>query len=259
MSDEREATEEVLRQVEVVTGKPVLVMAEPSLPVLATIRPAGALAPAHLLRYSPSAQASVDYLTCFQCGFLLRSAEADAAARFEVGPTFHGRKQVEHLMREHGRKPGRSPMPKDVRDGLRDRMYDGLILQLRSVPLGLRVDQWLLAEFPSLASKQQAITQRQLRENLATFSPEIRRFAPDKVFEANGAMNAAYAGFWGRAWSDPSQSSPYRAAALAGQGEALLDVWDATPSDPSHDRVLIEGWAAHLSIGDWFEFTSPPD
>jgi hypothetical protein len=67
----RAATRDVIKRVETTTGRPVLVQADPSLSVLATVKMARGTAPAHLVRFKPGSTAP-DYLVCFQCGFILR-------------------------------------------------------------------------------------------------------------------------------------------------------------------------------------------
>ena len=254
MTTPAQATDEVLRRVEAATGKSVLVMADPSLKVIATSRAATADAPAHLVRHHPSAQAAADYITCFQCGFILRSAETEPADRFDVGPTFRGRKAVEQLLRDHGRQPGATPLAKEMREPVRDQLLDGVIRQLRSVPIGLRIDAWLLAEYPVLAEQQRAMAQQQLEQGLTTLSPTVRKLAPTTIVRASAAMSAAFAAFWGRTWGDPVQVSPYRAAGFLEPGEELLSVFDSMPADPSHDRELIERWAERLELDGWLEF-----
>jgi hypothetical protein len=135
-------------------------------------------------------------------------------------------------------------------------MYDGLIRQLRSVPVGLRIDDWLRTEFPSLIPQQDALIDNQLRECLAALGPQIRRLAPARLFEANASMNAAFAAFWSDRRGDRLLSTPYRAAGLSERGEALLAVWQEVPADPTHDADLIGRWGHHLGLQGWYEFVA---
>jgi len=81
--------------------------------------------------------------------------------------------------------------------------------QLRSMPIGLRVDTWILRHYPELSNLQRSATLRQLRDNLAVLGPDIRKIAPARVYKASMAMNAAFALFWGREWGDPALLLPY--------------------------------------------------
>jgi hypothetical protein len=40
-----------------------------------------------------------------------------------------------------------------------DQLFDGLMTQLRSVPIGLRVDAWLAADYSELRELQQAFAE----------------------------------------------------------------------------------------------------
>jgi hypothetical protein len=246
-------TNELLDRVLAATGKPVLATAERSLAVMATSTAANSTAPAHLIRYNPTFQRAADYLICFQCGFLLRQNDVPRGERREVRPTWHGRKEVEKLLRGHGRQRGNATVPKEMRDHVRDQMYDGLIRQLRSVPVGLRIDEWLSTDFPAIVPQQRDMIDRQLRENLGALSPEIRRIAPTKVFAANVGMNAAFAAYWSDKWQDPTTVTPYEAAGFSNLGQELLAIWRDVAREPAHDYELIEGWGKHLGLSGWFE------
>jgi hypothetical protein len=65
----RAATRDVIKQVETITGRPVLVQADPSLSVLATVKMARGAAPAHLVRYKPGGNAPDCRFTVFRRRF----------------------------------------------------------------------------------------------------------------------------------------------------------------------------------------------
>lgn len=246
-------TEKVMQQVDDVTGLPVLVNADPSLKLIATSTIARGSAAAHLISFNPAVSASADYVICFQCGFILRTFSVPASERVDLQGTWRGRKDAEKLLADHLRGSKLS-LPKETKAYLRDQMFDGLLRQLRSVPIGLRVDSWIALEYPELADQQRTIIGRQLNENMAALSPEIRRFAPAKVFNANLAMNSAFAAYWARAWSDPPLLSPYRAMGSPGSGDLLLKSFDEIPDVPTSDRILMATWGDQLGLSGWCEF-----
>jgi hypothetical protein len=209
-------------------------------------------APAHVITYNPTT-AHPDYAICCQCGGILRIWAIPEGQRFDVATTYWGRKETEKLVTEQLRLAGMSPS-KAMRLQVTDQVYNGLIRQLRSVPLGLRIDTWLSRECPGLAEQQRAMIARQLQDNLAVFGSEIRKLAPPKVYEANMAMNAAFAAYWSRLWSDPTLISPYTISGHLPAGQALLKILDETPDDPLHDRELIDGWGRSLGLETWFQF-----
>ena len=63
---------QALADLEEATGKPVLVMEEPELNVLATIRKAGPADASHLLRIKGNRDRQADYLIVYECRMALR-------------------------------------------------------------------------------------------------------------------------------------------------------------------------------------------
>jgi len=248
----QEITESVLRQVEQVTGVPVIVNSDPALPLLASMKMARGTAPAHVISYNPRTT-NVDYAVCYQCGFILRVAATPKDQRFDVAGTYRGRKDTEKAVTEHFQQTGRS-IPKERREQFRDQIYDGLIRQLRSVPVGLRVDAWLGQEYPGLIDQQRAMISRQLQDNNVVLGPDIRAATPAKVYTANVTMNAAFAAYWSRKWSDPAFVTPYTVSGFSSAGQELLRIFDETPDAPTQDRELIRAWGQHLGLNGWFEF-----
>jgi hypothetical protein len=247
----REEAQAAVRAVEEATGIPVLVTDDPSLRTMATIKPAKKGAPAHLLRYNPKFAALADYLIAFQCGFALRLFLAPDASRFELGGTDQGRQTAGRLLDEHLKKSGLKLPPQAV-TGLRDQLYDGLMLQLRSMPVGLRVDAWVRKEYPGLHEQQLDAARRQLAENQQALSPQVKQVAPKLIYEASVSMSAALAAFWGRTLTDPSVVVPYRVAGLLARGENLLRLADEIPDDAENDKRLVEAWGEQIGVTGWF-------
>ena len=150
----REEAQAAVRAVEEATGIPVLVTDDPSLRTMAALKPARKGAPAHLVEYNPKFKAVADYLIAFQCGFALRLFLAPEASRYELAGTDEGRKSAERLLDEH-LKRGSMRLPPPVVRGLRNQLFDGLMVQLRSIPVTLRVDAWVRKEYPDLHGQQE--------------------------------------------------------------------------------------------------------
>jgi hypothetical protein len=248
MRDEARAA---VRALEDLTGIPVLVTADASLTTMATIKPAKAGAPAHILRYHPKFAALADYLIALQCGFALRLFPAPGTAPFELSGTEGGRReagrQLDDLLTKAGLK-----LPPAAAEGLRDRLFEGLLAQLRSMPVGLRVDARIRSEFPGLRGQQDEAARIQLAENQQALDPEARRIVPGMIGAASLGMNAAFAQFWGRTLADPTLAVPYRVAGYQALGEQLLRIADDIPDDPADDGRLIESWGDRLGIASWF-------
>jgi len=211
-------------------------------------------ASAHTISYKLSPGTQPDYLIACQCGFILRHFAPPPDQRFDLAAAKTGRDIVGRLLSDPGGPPSKLKLPPSARERLRDQLFDGLMLQLRSIPVGLRVDAWILDTYPDLAPLQRISVLQQLQENQAALGPDVRKIAPRKIYGASVAMNAAFAAFWTRAFDDLALSLPYRTAGYEKTGRELLKLFDESPTEPSHDRDLIDVWGNHLSLSSWYQW-----
>ncbi len=256
----REVTRAVISLVENVSGCPVVVSEDASLKTVAASRVARGTNKIHLISFNPSGVGEPDYLICYQCGFILRLFGTPAAERFDLAGTVVGRQIVFQLLAAPDGPGMKSNLPAESISALSNHLFDGLMTQLRSIPIGLRVDSWIMREYPELCELQQNSAMQQLQENLQVLGPEFKKIAPTTVLKANLTMNAAIAEFWARHRSDPRLSLPYKAAGFAKAGEELLRALDEGPADPSADCQLIDLWSRQLGLTGWYQWVpyNPP-
>jgi hypothetical protein len=237
------ATQQLIRQVEQVSGKPVHVQEDASLKTMARVSPARGSAPAHFLSYRPGTQA-VDYLVAYQLGFLVRLYTCPAEERREVKAFAHEQQQAIEVM-------GLTNSPPDIAV----MMITQIMTQLRTYPVGARVDQWIWKNLPELREQQEHSVRAQLTENASALAPEIRRQFPKPLVDANTSMNAAYAELWGVLLDDARFSIPYKALGYGTKATALLATLRDVPDDPVHDNALIERWAELVGLAGSFHFS----
>jgi hypothetical protein len=250
----RDVTRTVIKRVEDASGCPVVVSEDTSLKTLAASRIARGANKIHSISFNPSAVGEPDYLICFQCGFILRLFSIAAADRFDFASTVEGRQFVYQLLTAPDGPGTKLKLPPESIATLRDQLFDGLMTQLRSIPIGFRVDSWIMREYPELSELQHKAAMQQLQENLQVLSPEIKKIAATKVLNANLTMNAAFAEFWARHLADPRLSLPYKAAGFAKAGEELLRALDEVPDDASADCQLIDLWSKQLGLTGWYQW-----
>jgi len=231
-----------LNELEELSGKPVVLQEDARLPNLARIQIASATRPVHLLSYSPAAIRELPYLVCFQCEVAKRALLAAADERFNVASTVGTYTRVEELVREQ------NAIPEMMVSTYSRMITDGLGTQLRSMPIGIRVDRALYRDHPELRDLQRAAAERSMKENVGCLHPSIRAQAPALVLRATTGMNATFALAWSRLWKDDAHNVPYRLAGLMEQGEILLGALDAIPESSTHDREVVSQWAALLQI-----------
>jgi hypothetical protein len=234
-----ECSRKIIAEVERLSGCPVHVMEDASLTVLARIRIARGNVPVHILAYKPGSNVRPDYFIAYQCGFVIRLFQTPPEQRLDLAPAGEGARQVASLM-------------PDAPQQLQDHLLEGLGLQLRSVPAGMRIDGWIAGSYPELKELQEDAARRQVAEGLCVLRPEVRRSAPAKVYDANAALNAASALFWSRLLADDEIVIPYKMAGLLDRGRRLLDIFDEAGANPADDCGLVDAWASELGLKGWY-------
>lgn len=150
--------------------------------------------------------------------------------------------------------PAVAKMPTESVSQFVNFLYGGLLSQLRSMPVGLRVDEWILSEFPDLSSLQKQAVMRQLEDNVAGLRPDIRKLMPERNLNLNLSMNAAFALFWSTKLNEPQLTLPYKVSGHLEVGERLVKIWQSAPRNPEADRSLIDAWADHLGVSGWYKW-----
>jgi hypothetical protein len=253
--DPKAIAQQVLARVEQETRRPVGVEQDRSLTVLSAVRVARGPAPMHVIRYNPATVSEPEYVICYQCGFILRLFANPPSARFDLAATKTGHEEVDRLVAK-GRP---SVLPAAALRQFRNNLLDGILTQLRSYPIGLRVDAWIAEAFPALAPLQRASVTWQLQQNMAVLQPEVARLTAEKVYRASVGMNAAFAAYWSEGFGQPQLTVPYKATQYLGLAEQLLEAWRAIPKEPTHDQQLVDAWADRLGLKGWYAWVPYPE
>ena len=247
MQNLRAATKGILRRVEELSGKSIQFMRDEKLPVLATLQMARNGAEFHVLRYQPSNE-PLDYLIAFQAGFLLRLFENEPSRRFDFSPSQEVGKFVEPLIAtgQALAAPDRQMLPDFSKF-----VAEWALMNLRSLPIGMRIDQWISTECPDLRELQASSIALQQQQNV-----ELLAFRRGKLTIPTTLMGsiAAYALFADRLNGHSTYAIPYGAAGVLRHGEQLLNLWDTAPSDPQHDCELVDLWAQAQGLASWYNW-----
>ena len=248
-----EITRNVLRLVETRSGIPVHVEADPSLPgtTLAKVVMARGALSLHRVTYRSDGSAPPDYLICQQAGFILRFFDTPPDQRFDFAAATEGKAAIERMVKVH---PVARALPPNALPQLCQILCDGLLSHLRSIPVGMRVDRWLAADYPGLAELQKASVLRQLQDAAATLAPQHRQVTPQKIYDATQAINAAFALFWAGRLNQPQLALPFKSAGCLQAGQELLAFWESTPDVAENDRTIVDGWAEKLGIAGWHQW-----
>jgi len=244
------ATEVVLQRVQSTTGRPVEIVEDAEQQHLARMTRARDGATTHLLRTNPT-MGDPNYLIVYECGFVLRQFDVPTDNRVDFAPTGEGRREMERLVKRAGQT---ARLPEAAIPMLVDKFFTGLLVQLRSLPIGMRIDTWIRREFPDLLELQREAAARQQSDNLSVLKPEVKQFAPKGAYDPNATMNAAHAVFCDRVFGNAGYVIPWRSAGYDKAGRKLLDLMDSVPADPASDRKLVDAWAEQLGLDGWYQW-----
>ena len=244
------STQSIVERLEALSQRPVHITEDASISNLADIKLARGDMPFHLLRYKPTGSTPPDYLIAYQCGLALRVFETPPEKRFDLGSSEVGQKKLGDMLLD-------PKFPAVVRT-MTDRLLHGLITQLRSYPVGLRVDAWLHESYPDLRELQTRGIRAQLDENIQALKAGTSGYYPTRLSRGNLSMNAAFALHWARLWNEPPLTLAYKAAGLLEHGESLMKIFHTIPPDAANDRQLIDEWGFELRIKDWYQFVPHP-
>lgn len=237
-----EQTQNVIADVERLSGRKVVVQEDPSLPTLATIQTARGSAPFHFLRYRTTGD-TTNYLIVYQLGFLVRMFSCPEGERWEIGSSAEEKREAIDGL-------GLDSLPEQLAPSL----VDNIITQLRTYSVGMRVDAWILEGFPELAEEQKQSVSMQLAQNEQSLSPNIRSRFPKGILDANSGMNAAYAKFWGDRFGESRFALPYASLGYSDTADYLLKALEEISEAPDQDRLLMEKWGEVLNLSGYFHF-----
>lgn len=137
-------TQALIDEAEIRSGNPVHVIVDRDLAVSATIRMARHGVRQHIVQVKPS-KAS-DYFIANQILFMLRMVELPENQRFDFSPNDAAATAMAEIVRS-------APMAEDVVGPDGTSISDGLakwaLMQVRSIPIGMHVDQKIFRDMPS--------------------------------------------------------------------------------------------------------------
>jgi hypothetical protein len=248
MKNLRPETLGMLQRIETLSGRPVEFRPDSSLALRATLQLARNGAPAHVLRYRP-ANEPLDYWVAYQAGYLLRLLELPPDERFDFASTSTAAAQVEELLAtgQPMTETDKATLPQFAQ-----MTAHWAMMNLRSYAIGMRIDQWLADAYPVLRESQAAGMDALQQENLQLLSRRLGRLSiPVPLLGPVGA----YALFADRLLGRPAYAIAYRAAGVLDLGAELLAIHDAMPPDATHDRDLVNTWAAAIGMTGWYAWT----
>jgi hypothetical protein len=128
----RNSVKQTIDEVEALTGCPVPVVQDSSIKDMAVLDIARGSVRLHRIRIHPNFADQADYLTCFQCGFILRKFSVPAEKRLDLAPSPKGLQDVNKLVIGHY---ANKRLPAEAMRGFASQLFNGLMVQLVSIPV----------------------------------------------------------------------------------------------------------------------------
>jgi len=247
MKNLRPETMAIVKRVETLSGCPVEFKPDSSLTLRATFQMARNGAPAHVLKYRPTND-PIDYWVAYQAGYAIRLFDLPPNERFDFVGTDDGVEQVETLMK--------TGQPLNEVDKAQLAEFAAMathwaLLNLRSFAIGMRIDQWIYDEYPSLRELQATGIDSLQQENLGLLSMRRGNLSLPVPLLAPVAACALFAD---RLLRCATFAIPYRAAGVLESGKELLAVSEAISTNRSHDRELVDAWASAIGMKGWYRW-----
>lgn len=239
-------TTDLVTKLEHLSKLPVQFVRVDSLSVLSSIKIARNGASYHILQYRPSNE-PLDYYIAQQIGMALRVFEQPMNQRFDFASDGSGEKSLETTIRSSA-----NLSPDDIKllPVFVKSVHQWAMMQLRSIPIGMRVDAWLFESFPNMRkiissglAEQHQMNAEILGMNIGGLFPPLNQLAPA----------TAYALFTDRLLGT-NYSIPFKAAGALAEGNALLEIFDQMRHDSGYDTQLVNAWSRQLRMQDWYQW-----
>ena len=202
-------------------------------------------APAHIIRVNADRRQHADYIVAVQCGMLLVLWSDPTKV---PGMAFEKTK-CDYLAGKWAKSKQLAALGADTAAKMANFHVEGLVRQVSSTPLEIRVANLCFESCPSLRDMQAESFNAQLRGISEAFSPKIKDRAPLEVFQKNVEMNAALALNWARLSGSRLCLLPYESTGHIEAGQKLLDSVDAAPAQTSQCHMeTVDAWAEQLSL-----------
>ena len=208
-------------------------------------------APAHVIRVNADYRQHADYIVAVQCGMLLVLWSDSTKV---PGMAFE-KSKCGYLADKWAKTKPLADLPADGAAAKARFYVEGLLKQLNSGPLEIRVANLCFASCPSLRDMQAELLNTQLRGISEAFSPKIKDRVPPEVFQKNVSMNAALALNWARLSGSRLCLLPYESTGYIGAGQKLLDAVDSDLDQTSVNHLrTVDSWAGQLSLRTLYQW-----
>lgn len=256
------STQDILNLISDLTHKPFEFIHKSDLQTMAIVKMARASMPAHIIYYRTSGGGIMDHLIAHECGHIYRMWSVPPEYRKVPAATEENKlfamKQIESDLIKLSKV-----IPPDQLQMQFSVFFDGIIKQVTSMSVDMRIEKWIYEKYPELRKVQIVSIDKQIRDNMQSLSKRVSEFAPKKIYDANNCMNYAFA-LYMESLLGKKYTAPYRSTSYTSLGSKLADiVLKSEDQGYKQDIEIINQWTDMLGLKGWYYWTDfedvPPD
>ena len=238
------AVPSIAERVEQVTGNEIDFRLKPKLRVRARTSMARESMDRHVIFFNPNQAPHLSHVLAHESARILRMHATPPEQRQVPAST------PETLQTARDEIRGQAQfLPEQLQHEMIDRWIHGLITQVTSQPIDVRIEEWLFHNYPGLREEQKRSLRTETRTITANISPDVRRTTPDTIFKRSNALNYAYldhiGGIMERSFTSKFRQHPE----IVALGETISGILD---NNAVSDHHLVNRIAAAVQVRDWF-------
>ncbi|MBI5061351.1 MAG: hypothetical protein HZB67_03480 [Candidatus Aenigmarchaeota archaeon] len=245
-------TKYLLKQAYEISGKPILVSANPSVADYAKVDLAWSGYPAHVISYNPQYEEVRNYLIAHECGHLVRIFSAPSRDRRLLTVKSEGQSSVIDSIPEDIHQCLSNGVYPENLYSIINRLYYSIVSLMANVPADIHIERCLYENCPGLLADQWDTLYRGMMD-LQTTITRNSRDSPATLLRKHGTLCYAFAAELDYIFSRNELASSVREFADEKQADDLQEILRGI-GDQGHpgDVLTTNEWARYLGIQGWF-------
>lgn len=238
------AVPDIVERVERVSGKRIDFRPTPKLDVRARTKMARERMSRHVILFNPKEWPHLSHIIAHECARILRIFEIPPEDRRVPASTSETLRVARSEIYEEAEY-----LPADLRDEVVDMWIHGLVTQVTSQPIDVRIEEWIRDNYPGLKDEQKRSLRTETRTITASISPDVKHTTPASVFRRSYALNYAYLDHMGDVMGRSFEGKFRGDREVIALGEEVSRVLD---NDEISDQELVNRLAEVITMHDWF-------
>jgi len=238
------AVADIAEQVETVSGKGIDFRSVPMLDGRARAKMARGRMERHLVLFNPNERPHLSHILAHECARIVRMFKTPPADRKVPASTSATLRVARDQVAEQVQS-----LRRDLWKQVVEMWIHGLITQVTSQPIDVRIERWMHEQYTSLHREQRRSLRTESRTITASLSAEVKRVTPAAIFRRSHALNYAYlhhiGDIVGRSFEDKFRGNQE----VITMGEVVSQILD---DEQITDRELVNQVAEAVLERDWF-------